>query len=92
MQFLATFPQPKSPDANCAWGILKSKVGTKKYQSVDYLKKELRRQWGEMPQSHFRGACDVIIGRLKATIHVKGDQFEVILKFGFIFDIFTFTQ
>lgn len=37
---------PKSPDLNpldfCAWGILESKVGTKKYQSVDHLKKALR--------------------------------------------------
>ena len=51
---------PKSPDANsldyCAWGILESKVVNKKYQSVDHLKKALRRQWHRIPQVHFRAA------------------------------------
>ena len=57
--FNAQWP-PKSPDANpldyCGWGILESKVGTKKYQSVDQLKKALRRQWNKITQSHFRGS------------------------------------
>lgn len=73
---------PKSPDANpldyCAWGILQSKVGTKKYQSVDHLKQALCREWAKIPQSHLRAACDGFIGRLKAIIHAKGDQFEQI--------------
>lgn len=73
---------PKSPDANpldyCAWGILESKVGTKKYQSVDHLKQALRREWDKIPQSHFRAACDGFIGRLKAIVRAKGGQFEQI--------------
>lgn len=73
---------PKSPDLNpldfCAWGILESKVRTKKYQSVDHLKKALRREWAKIPQSHFRAACDGFVGRLKAIIRAKGGQFEQI--------------
>lgn len=71
---------PKSPDLNpldyCAWGILESKIGTKKYQSVDHLKQALRREWSKIPQSHFRAACDGFVGRLKAVIRAKGAQFE----------------
>ena len=59
---------PKSPNVNpldycdCAYcGILESKVGTKKYQSVDHLKKKLLRQWDKIPQSHFRATCDGFI-------------------------------
>ena len=73
---------PKSADANpldySAWGILESKVGTKKYQSVDNLKKALRRQWDKIPQSHFRAACDGFIDRLKAIIRAKVGQLEQI--------------
>uniref|UniRef100_A0A182YM00 Uncharacterized protein n=1 Tax=Anopheles stephensi TaxID=30069 RepID=A0A182YM00_ANOST len=41
---------PKSQDAiplnYCAWGgIRESKIGTKKYQSLDQLKQALRREW-----------------------------------------------
>lgn len=71
---------PRSPDANpmdyCVWGILESMVGTKNYQSIDHLKKALRRQWNKIPQSHFRAACDGFIGRLKAIIRAKGGHFE----------------
>ena len=73
---------PKSPDTNpldyCVWSILESKVGTKKYQSVDHLKQALRREWAKIPQSNIRAACDGFIGRLKAIIRAKGDQFEQI--------------
>lgn len=73
---------PKSPDLNpldfCAWGILESKVLTKKYQSVDHLKTALRREWAKIPQSHFRAACDGFVCRLKAIIRTKGGQFEQI--------------
>lgn len=71
---------PNSPDANpldfSVWGILKSKVGTKKYQSVDHLKQALRREWAHIPQSHLRAACDGFIGRLKAIIQAKGGHIE----------------
>lgn len=73
---------PRSPDLNpldfCAWGILESKVRTKKYQSIDHLKTALRREWAKIPQSHFRAACDGFVGRLKAIIRAKGGQFEQI--------------
>ena len=58
--------------------ILESKIDTKKYQSVDHLKKALRRQWDKIPQSHFRSACDGFIDHLKAIIRAKGGQFEQI--------------
>ena len=57
---------PKSADANTldysAFGSLESKVGTNKYKSVNHLTKTLRRQWDNIPQSHFRSACDGFIG------------------------------
>lgn len=69
-----------SPDANpldfSVWGILKSKVGTKKYQSVDHLKKALRREWAKIPQSQLRAACDGFVSRLKAIIKAKGGHIE----------------
>lgn len=58
------------------WGILKDKVGTKKYQSVDALKSALRREWKRIPQAHIRAACDVFIDRLKAIVRAKGDHIE----------------
>ena len=64
---------PKSPNANlldyCSCAILKIKVGTKKYQRVDHLKKPLRRQWHKIPQSHFRAG---FMDTLKAIIRAKG--------------------
>ena len=71
---------PKFPDTNsldyCVWSILESKDDTKKYQSVDHLKQEHRREWAKIPQSNIRAACDGFIGRLKAIIRAKDDQFE----------------
>lgn len=69
-----------SPDANpldfSVWGILKSKVGTKRYTSIDHLKQALRREWAKIPQSYFRAACDSFLGRLKAIIRNKGGHIE----------------
>ena len=69
-----------SPDANpldfCIWDILKEKVGTKRYTSIDHLKKALRREWAKIPQNHFRAACDGFIGRLKAIIRAEGEHIE----------------
>ena len=62
----------------CVWSIFESEVGTKKYQSVDHLKQALLREWAKIPQSNIRTACDGFIGRLKAIIRVKADQFEQI--------------
>ena len=49
---------PKSPDSNplnyCFWSILESKVGIKKYQSVDHLKQALRLEWVKIPQGNIR--------------------------------------
>lgn len=70
-----------SPDANpldfSVWGILKAKVGTKKYQSIDALKAALRREWDRIPQGHIRAACDAFIRRLRAIIRAKGEQIEI---------------
>ena len=45
---------------------------------------------GQIPQSHFRAACDGFGGSLKAIIRSKGSQFEqikLILKFNVISNI-----
>lgn len=69
-----------SPDANpldfCVWGILKEKVGTKRFTSVGHLKQALRREWAKIPQTHFRSACDAFLDRLKAIIRAKGGHIE----------------
>jgi inhibitor of nuclear factor kappa-B kinase subunit alpha len=71
---------PKSPDANpldfSVWGILESKVGTKKYQSVEHLKQAIRHEWAKIPQCHLRAACRAFRGRLRAIIDAEGGQFE----------------
>ena len=71
--------QSKSPDLKpldfCAWVILKSKVVTKKYQSVDHLKLALRQEWPKIQQRHVRAAYDGFVGHLKAIIRTKGCQF-----------------
>ena len=86
MRFLASFPalngHAKSPDTNpldyCVWSILESRVGTKKYQSVDHLKQGISRKCAKIPQSNIRAACEGFIGRLKAIIRAKSYQFEQI--------------
>ena len=69
-----------SPDANpldfSVWGILKEKVGTKRYTSIEHLKQALRREWAKIPQNHLRAACDGFLGRLKAIIRAKGDHIK----------------
>lgn len=71
---------PRSPDANpldfSVWGILQARVGTKKYQSVDVLKKALLREWKKIPQDHISAACDSFVSRLKAIVRAKGGHIE----------------
>lgn len=72
---------PYSPDANpmdfSIWGILQAKVATKKYESVDMLKKAIVREWNRIPQAHVRAACNSFIGRLEAIIKRKGGHIEI---------------
>lgn len=53
---------PCSPDLNpldfCVWGILESKVSSKKYETLDGLKRALTREWAKIPQDVLRAACD----------------------------------
>lgn len=69
-----------SPDANpmdfSIWAILESKVRTKKYASMDALKKALEREWAKIPQDHIRAACNSFFDRLKAIVKAKGDHIE----------------
>lgn len=69
-----------SPDANpldfCVWGILDSKVLTKKYTSIDALKKALQREWTRLPQNHIRAACNSFFERIDRIIKAKGGYIE----------------
>lgn len=71
---------PFSPDLNpmdfSIWSILEAKVCTKKYESVDALKNNLRREWAKIPQSHVRAACDAFITRLDSIVRAKGGYIE----------------
>lgn len=72
---------PYSPDANpmdfSIWGILQAKVATKKYESVDMLKKAIVREWNRIPQAHVRAACNSFVKRLGAIIKCKGGHIEI---------------
>ena len=70
-----------SPDANpmdySIWAILESKVRTKKYASMDALKKAIVREWAKIPQDHIRAACNSFFNRLKAIVTAKGGHIEL---------------
>ena len=70
-----------SPDANpmdySIWSILESKVRTKKYASMDALKKAIIREWAKIPQDHIRAACNSFFDRLKAIVKAKGGPIEL---------------
>lgn len=69
-----------SPDANpmdySLWAILESKVRSKKYTSLETLKKAIVREWAKIPASHIRAACDSFFDRLKTIVKVKGGHIE----------------
>lgn len=69
-----------SPDANpmdySLWAILESKVRTKRYNSLEALKKAIVHEWAKIPASHIRAACDSFLDRLKAIVKAKGGHIE----------------
>lgn len=70
----------KSPDANpldyCLWSILETKVGAKKYHSMDAFKKAIVREWAKIPEDHVRAACNSFTARLKEIVKAKGGHIE----------------
>ena len=58
------------------WAILESKVRTKKYTSLEALKKAVAREWVKIPGSHIRAACDSFLDHLKAIVKAKGGHIE----------------
>lgn len=70
-----------SPDANpmdfSIWSILESKVRTKKYTSMDALKKAIVREWAKIPQAHIRAACNSFFDRLRAIVKANGGHIEL---------------
>lgn len=70
----------KSPDANpldyCLWSILETKVGAKKYHSMDAFKKAIVREWDKIPEDHVRRACEAFTTRLKEIVKAKGGHIE----------------
>lgn len=69
-----------SPDANpmdySIWAILESRVRTKRYTSLEALKKAIVREWAKIPASHVRAACESFLDRLKAIVKAKGGHIE----------------
>lgn len=70
----------KSPDANpldyCLWSIVETRVGTKKYHSMDAFKKAIVREWAKIPDDQVRAACNSFTDRLKAIVKAKGGHIE----------------
>ena len=79
--FATSFRLHKSPDANpmdySIWSILQSKVRTKKYATMDALKKAIVREWAKIPQDHIRAACNSFFDRLKTLVKAKGGYVEL---------------
>ncbi|XP_043063137.1 uncharacterized protein LOC122319623 [Drosophila yakuba] len=67
-----------SPNANpmdySLWAILESKVRTKRYTSLEALKKAVVREWAKIPD--IRAACDSFLDRLKAIMKAKGGHIK----------------
>ena len=71
---------PCSPDLNpldfSIWSILEDKVNSKKYHSIEELKRTLTREWKKIPEDHLRASVDAFTRRLRSCVSAKGDIFE----------------
>ena len=71
---------PYSPDLNpmdySIWSILESKVYTKTYKSVEYLKRALKKEWDKLSLETVAKVVDNFPKRLKLCIDAKGGRFE----------------
>ena len=82
-QFITEKEWPSnSPDLNpldyCVWSVLKSKVSSKQYKNVGFLKAALKEAWNELPQETLRAAVSAFPKRLRACVCDKGAHFESI--------------
>jgi transposase len=71
---------PNSPDLNVMdysiWSILESKACAKPHQSIEALKKSLKKAWGEIPMEMIRKAMDDFPKRLVKCIKAEGGHSE----------------
>ena len=71
---------PSSPDLNqldySIWGILESRVNTKRHTSIESLKVTLLREWDKLSMKSVRAAIDAWPKRLNAVVEQKGRRFE----------------
>jgi transposase len=71
---------PYSPDLNpldySVWSILEEKACAKPHQTVESLKRALRKAWNEISVDTLRGVVDNFSKRLKKCIDANGGHFE----------------
>ena len=58
------------------WSILESKVGVKKYNSIDSLKQALKAVWNSVEPETLCKCCADARRRFEAGIEVEGKYFE----------------
>ena len=58
------------------WSILESKVGVKKYSSIDSLKRALKTAWDSIEAETVRKCCADARRRFEAVIEADGGYFE----------------
>ena len=71
---------PYSPDLNplaySVWSILEEKACAKPHQTVESLKRALRKAWNEISVDTLRNIVDNFSKRLKKCIDANGGHFE----------------
>ena len=58
------------------WSILESKVGIKKYNSIDALKRALKSAWNSIEPETVHNYCADARRRFEAVIEAEGGYFE----------------
>ena len=71
---------PSSPDLNpldySIWGILESRVNSKRHASINSLKACLVKEWDNLSMENIRAAIDAWPERLRSVVANKGSRFE----------------
>lgn len=71
---------PYSPDLNvmdfCIWGILESRVNSKRHSSINGLKRAIRKAWNELDMQIISDACAAVETRFGLVIAAGGGNIE----------------
>ena len=71
---------PSSPDINPCdfylWGRMEAIVNSRSYDSIESLKRAIRRTWDQLDQEEVANVCRKFPEKLKKCIQTKGKRFE----------------